>query len=116
MAHLVLLVVFAVWAGRSVLDTVRLPDPHVLLYGVAAVAVFAAAALAVPAVRRRLREQLWPLLARSLTGLAGVLRHPTKVGLLVGGSMLVSLGNVAALFFATQAFGGGLVFAQVAAI
>jgi undecaprenyl-diphosphatase len=114
--HVVLLVVFAVWAGRSVLDSVRLPDPHVLLYGLAAVAVLAGGSLAVPTVRRQLRERLWPLLRRSLSGFGAVFRHPDKVLMLFGGSAVVSVSYVVALFFSIQAFGGGLSFAQVGAI
>jgi hypothetical protein len=45
--HLVVLVLFLVWAGRSAFGSIGLPDPDKLLYGLAAVAVLAVISLAV---------------------------------------------------------------------
>jgi undecaprenyl-diphosphatase len=114
--HLLLLLTFVVWAGRSAFGSVRLPDPTVALYGLAAVAVLAVVGFAIPAVRAAFRERLVPPVRRSIGAIAGVLRRPTKVGLLLGGSAFVSISYVSALYFATQAFGGELTFAQIGAV
>ena len=114
--HIGLLLAFAVWAGRSAFGSIELPDPVVVLYGMAAVAVFALAAMAVPAVRAQLSTRFVPVLRRSVSGVGAVLRRPSKLAMLVGGSALVSIAYVTSLFFALEAFGGGLTFAQVGAI
>jgi undecaprenyl-diphosphatase len=114
--HILLLLLFVVWAGRSAFGSIHLPDPRVLLYGLAGVLLFAAIAFAVPAIRRMLRDRLVPILQRSLSGLYAVVRRPTKIALLIGGSVIVTSGYMVSLFFATLAFGGELSFAQVGAI
>jgi glycosyltransferase 2 family protein len=88
----------------------------VLLYGVGVVLVLAIGAFAIPAVRKVLRESLVPVLKRSMSGLAAVVRSPTNIALLIGGSVLVTTGYIVSLFLATLAFGGELGFAQVGAI
>ena len=114
--HIVMMVLFIVWAGRSAFGSIHLPDPHVLLYGVAAVVVLAAVAFAIPATRRTLRDRLIPVLKRSISGLYAVVRRPTNIALLIGGSVVVTFGNIVAMYFSTLAFGGDLSFAQVGAI
>jgi tRNA A-37 threonylcarbamoyl transferase component Bud32 len=49
--HVLLLLLFVVWAGRSAFQSVSLPNPEVLWYGAIVVAVLAIVALAFPAVR-----------------------------------------------------------------
>jgi undecaprenyl-diphosphatase len=115
--HLGLLVAFAVWAGRDAFGAIHLPDPAVLLYGLAAVLVLAVIGFSIPALRRQVLDRLVPILRRSVGGLAGTLRRPVKLALVLGGSALVSLGYISALFFSIQAFGGSsLTYAQVGAI
>lgn len=114
--HVALLVVFLVWTGRSAFDEIQLPDPAFLLYGLAAVVVVAGAAYAVPAFRRATTERLLPIARRSLHSVHQVLRSPAKLALLAGGSATVTLSYVAAIYVSTQAFGGGLSFAQVGAV
>jgi len=114
--HIGMLVLFVVWAGRSAFKSIHLPDPEVLLYGVGAVLVLTIGSFAIPAVRRVLRERLVPVLKRSMSGLAAVVRSPTNIALLLGGSVLVTTGYIVSLFLATLAFGGELSFAQVGAI
>ena len=57
-----------------------------------------------------------PILARSISGLFAVVRRPTNIVLLLGGSVVVTSGYLVAMYFAVQAFGGDLSFAQVGAI
>jgi undecaprenyl-diphosphatase len=56
-----------------------------------------------------------PALGRALSGLAAVVRSPGKIALLFGGSALITLSYVLAMYFSTIAFGGGLNLAQVGA-
>ena len=50
-----------------------------------------------------------------MSGLAAVIRSPGKIALLLGGSAVVTLSYVLAVYFSTVAFGGGLDLAQVGA-
>ena len=56
-----------------------------------------------------------PVLGRALSGLAAVIRSPGKIALLLGGSAVITLSYVLAIYFATVAFGGDLNLAQVGA-
>jgi undecaprenyl-diphosphatase len=115
--HVGMLLIFAVWAGRDAFGSISLPDPTVALYGLAAVALFALAMFAIPAVRRQISDRLVPILKRSLDGLTSTLVHPGKVALLIGGSTVVTFSYIVALFFSIEAFGGSdLSFAQVGSI
>jgi undecaprenyl-diphosphatase len=115
-AHLSLLLVFAVWAGRSVRGSVPLPHPEVLAAGALAVLGVAAVLLAVPAVRRLVAARLLPVLRRSFDGLGRALRSPGKVALLLGGSAVVTLSSIACLYLSARAFGGDLGVATVGAV
>jgi undecaprenyl-diphosphatase len=114
--HVIMVVTFVVWAGRSTFDSFDLPDPKVLLYGLAGVVVVAVVALAIRGVRDALVQRLLPVLKRSVSGLLQVLRSPVKIAMLLGGSAIVTLSYVVAVYVATLAFGGDLAFAQVAAV
>ena len=56
------------------------------------------------------------MLRRALDGVGEVIRRPGKVGLLLGGSILTTLGYLLALYFSVMAFGGGLPLATVGAV
>jgi undecaprenyl-diphosphatase len=113
--HAVLLLVFAVWAGRSIFDAIRLPRPEVLGWGALAVLVLTAVMFAVPTVRRRV-VRLLPLLRRSVGGVVHALRTPGKLALLLGGSAVVTLSYIACVYLSTRAFGGDLSLASVGAV
>jgi undecaprenyl-diphosphatase len=114
--HVVLLILFVGWAGRSTFGDVRLPDPRYFLYGLAAVIVLAAIALAFASVRHLVSRKLFPILRRAFSGLRAVVTRPLKVLMLIGGSVIVSLAYMAALYFSGRAFGASLHFSQVGAI
>jgi undecaprenyl-diphosphatase len=114
--HLTLMLVFLVWAGSAAFRAFHLPDPKWFLVALGGIGVAAGLGVAVPTLRRRLVGTLWPIVRRALTGVADVLRHPTKVVSLLGGSMLVTTSYITALYFSTQAFGGGLPLATVGAV
>ncbi|WP_456851930.1 lysylphosphatidylglycerol synthase domain-containing protein [Geodermatophilus sp. SYSU D00742] len=114
--HVLLMAVFAVWAGGSAFGSLRLPDPHLFLWGAAIVLALAAAMLAWPAVRRRLLGSLLPVLRRAVSGVGSALRTPGKIALLLGGSAVITLGYLVCLYLSTRAFGGGLGLATVGAV
>ena len=114
--HAFLLLVFAVWAGRSAFDSIRLPHPQVLLWGALGVLALAAVMFAVPTVRRLIAGRLLPLLRRSVGGVVGAVRNPGKLGLLLGGSAVITLSYVVCVYVSTRAFGGGLSLASVGAV
>jgi undecaprenyl-diphosphatase len=114
--HAFLLLVFAVWAGRSAFDAVRLPRPEVFLWGALAVLALAAVMFAVPSVRRLVVTRLRPLLRRSIGGAAHALRNPGKLVLLLGGSAVLTLSYIVCLYLCTRAFGGDLSLASVGAV
>ena len=114
--HVALLVVFFVWAGRSAVGSISLPSWPIVVVAAAAIALSAATAVTIPATRSLLATKLVPLLGRAFSGLAAVIRSPGKIALLLGGSAVVTLSFVMAVYFATVAFGGGLSLAQVGAV
>ena len=116
LVHTSLLGVFIVWAGRSAFSGYSLPNPEWLLVGLAVVIALAGVALLVPATQRLLRDRVWPIMRRAFDGVSTVLRSPTKVMLLFGGSAFVTFGNLLALYFSVVALGGGLPLASVGAV
>jgi undecaprenyl-diphosphatase len=113
--HIVLMFVFFAWAGRSGLRSISLPSWTVVAIGIAVIAVFVATAMAIPFTRKLVITKLVPVLRSALSGLAGVIRSPGKIALLLGGSAMITLSYVLAVYFSTVAFGGGLDLAQVGA-
>jgi glycosyltransferase 2 family protein len=114
--HVVLTLLFIVWAGRSAFGSVKLPEPEYLLIGGAAVLLLAVGSLAVPAVRHLLATKAVPVLRRSGHAVGAAVRRPSKLALLLGGSLLVTGSYLASTFFATRAFDGRLSLAAVGAI
>lgn len=114
--HVLLMVVFAVWAGQSAFTSLRLPRPQAVLWGVLVVLALAAAAFAVPAVRRLVVGRVVPVVRRSVHGIGPALRRPGKLALLLGGAAVVTLGYLVCLYLSTRAFGGGLPLATVGAV
>ncbi len=114
--HIVLLGLFVVWGGSSAFGSFKLPDPEIFLIGIGVVLLLGAMVLAIPATRHAIGHSLVPILRRSLGGLGGVLRRPVSLALLLGGSVLVTLGYMVSMYFATLAFDGDLSLVQVGAV
>ena len=114
--HALLLLVFAVWAGESAFDSIRLPNPQVFVWGALAVLALVAVMLAVPTVRRLVLIRLFPLLRRSVGGVVHAVRSPGKLALLLGGSAVVTLSYILCIYLSTRAFGGDLSLATVGAV
>ncbi len=114
--HITMLLLFLVWAGRDAFGSIQLPDPTVFLIGIGVVAAIALIAMAIPPVRHIVVTKLWPIVNKAGGGLRDVLSRPGKLALLIGGSALVSLSYITAVYFAGQAFGCDLSYAQIGAI
>lgn len=115
-AHVSLIGVFVVWAGQDAFGSFRLPDVGWFLLAAGAAAVVLALALCIAPTRRFLLHRLWPTVRRAYDGLAAVVRRPTKVAELLGGSVVLTVGYLLSLYFAVEAFGGGLPLATVGAV
>ena len=115
-AHMSLIAVFVVWAGRKAFGSFKLPDGHWFLLGAGIALVFIGIGMAIPFTRRLFLHSLLPVLGRSVHGLADVVRRPSKLALLLGGSVLVTSTYLLSLYFSIAAFGGGLPFATVGAV
>ncbi len=114
--HVLLLLGFGVWAGRSLPDVVRPVESPPVVWGALAVLALTVAASAVPAVRRLTVARLGPPLRRSVHGLGGALRSPGKLALLLGGSAATTLGYLLCLYLSTRALGGDVGLAPVGAV
>ncbi len=114
--HVVLLAIFAVWAGRTgaLADELeRLPPAGVVAAVAGAVLALVGIALALPRVRRTIREAVVPAVRSSVDAMRTVISNPAKLVTLFAGVVLLPLGYAACLFFAVEAFGGGASFAAV---
>ena len=115
-AHLSLVGVFVVWAGRDAFGSFHLPDVHWFLIGGLVALALGALGLALPFTRRLLTQRLLPVLRRAFDGISEVARRPGKVALLFGGSVVTTFAYLLALYFSIVAFGGGLSLATVGAV
>jgi glycosyltransferase 2 family protein len=114
--HMTLIGIFIVWAGSDAFGSFRLPDPKWFIIALVAALVVLAIAMAIPASRRIFLDRLRPIIMKAFRGVGDVLRRPSKVVMLVGGSALVTFAYLTTLYFSTVAFGGGLPFATVGAV
>ena len=105
--HLVLIVVFFALAGHDLTKAFKLPSGSKILLILAVIIAVIGVILATRPGRRWTRKQLIPG-ARSAAGsLRQAAASPVKLGLLVGGSALITLAYIAALAASIQAFGPG---------
>jgi undecaprenyl-diphosphatase len=114
--HVTLILIFLLWAGKDAFGGFSLPDPKWILVGLAVVAALGAVMMAIPASRRLIVTKLVPILQRAVHGMAGVFKRPAKLAVLLLGSLIVTLSYLIGVYFATQAFGGGLPLATVGAV
>lgn len=116
MVHLLLLVVFAFWAGSTgalAEELDRLPPLSIIAAAAGGLLVLLGVVLALPRVRRLMRETVLPAVRSSLDAMRGVVTNPAKLVTLFAGVTLLPLGYATCLYFAVEAFGGGASFAAV---
>ncbi len=113
--HVVLLIAFVSWTGRSGVGGFSLPDSTVLLLGLAVVLGIFGVALLFRNVRRIVLDPALRAARAAASEIAGVFRSPLRVGMLFGGAAGTTLAYVLAFAAAVEAFGGGLSFPQIGA-
>jgi len=105
--HVAMIVVFFALAGHDLTKAFKLPSGSKILLVLAVIIALIGVVLATRPGRRWTRKKLIPG-ARSAAGsLRQAAASPVKLGLLFGGSALITLAYIAALAASVQAFGGG---------
>jgi uncharacterized protein (TIRG00374 family) len=116
LVHLVFLVIFFAWAGKSAGKAFKLPSSSTLLAVLAVAAAVIGIVIATRQGRRFAARKILPPLRSSLASLRRVARSPVRLTLLFGGSALVTLAYVAGLVASVEAFGGGASIAKIGAV
>jgi uncharacterized protein (TIRG00374 family) len=114
--HGILLVIFFLWASRSLAHAFKLPPASKLLLILAVVAALVGIVLATRRGRRFAATRLLKGLRSANASLRRVAARPGKLTLLIGGSALVTLAYIGGLAASVQAFGGGVGFAEIGAV
>ena len=105
--HVVMIVVFFALAGHDLTKAFKLPSASKILLILAVILAVAGLVLATRPGRRWTRKQLIPGVRSAAGSLRQAAASPVKLGLLFGGSALITLAYIAALDASVQAFGGG---------
>jgi glycosyltransferase 2 family protein len=105
--HLVLIVVFFVLAGHDLTKAFKLPSGSKILLILAVIIAVIGIVLATRPGRRWARKQLVPMVRSAAVSLRRVAASPVKLGLLFGGSALITLLYIAALVASIKAFATG---------
>jgi glycosyltransferase 2 family protein len=113
--HIVLLLVFFAWAGRTG-SGFALPSSSKLLVVIVVVLAVLGLVLATRRGRRVVRTRVLGAVKQSLSTIASIARSPKRMLALFGGSTAVTLAYVAALACACNALGAGASIAQVGAV
>jgi undecaprenyl-diphosphatase len=103
--HVTMMVVAVLWAGNVGLPGMHLPSARVALLVAVALGLLAVVVAAVPALRTWCTEHAVPAVRRSLRSFVEVLRTPRNVAMLLGGSAIVTVANLAAFDVSLRAFG-----------
>jgi undecaprenyl-diphosphatase len=106
--HLVLIVIFFAWSGRSLAKLLKLPGGgKILLILAVVIAVAGVIIVASRPGRRFAAAKVIPGLRSAVSSLGQVAGSPVKMIMLFGGSALVTLSYIGALAASVMAFGGG---------
>ncbi len=114
--HVLLLVIFVTTAGRSATDVISLPSGETVLIAMVAILTAAGGVMLMPWGRKLWLRRIWPVARKSVSGIATVATNPLKVLALFGGSLLITMSYVFALWYSIAAFGGGIGFVAVTAV
>jgi len=114
--HVLLLALFVTTAGRSATDVISLPSGETVLIVLVAVLTAAGGVMLLPWGRRLWLRRIWPIAKKSVSGIATVAANPLKMFMLFGGSLVITMSYVFALWYSLAAFGGGIGFVAVTAV
>jgi glycosyltransferase 2 family protein len=114
--HVILMVIFFLWASRSLAHAFTLPSASKVLLILAIVAAAAGIVLATRRGRRFAATRVLKGLRSAYASLRRVAVNPAKLALLIGGSALVTLAYIGGLAASVQAFGGGTGIAEIGAV
>ena len=112
--HAVLLIVFTAATGSA--SHPNLPIPSWVFIAVGGLAAIVGVLLAVPATRHWITARALPPLREALPRLLDLVSTPTKFVQAVGGTVLLNVCYVAALYFSVRAFAGTLAVTAVAVV
>jgi uncharacterized membrane protein YbhN (UPF0104 family) len=105
--HVVLIVVFFALAGHDLTKAFKLPSGSKILLALAVIIAVIGVILATRPGRRWTRKQLIPGVRSAAGSLRQAAASPVKLGLLLGGSALITLAYIGGLAASIQAFGRG---------
>ncbi len=111
--HLPLALLFLLWVGSGVEKAFKVPSFGSLAWIALGVVAVVAAVVVIPKTRRTIWKRLGPALGKAWAGLGSLIAHPTKLLLLLGGSLVITGANLLALVASVEAFGGGASFAAI---
>ncbi len=114
--HVLLLTIFVTTAGRSATDVLSIPSTETLLIVLVVVLTAAGVVMLLPWGRKLWLRRIWPILRKSVGGVTAVAVNPLKMLALFGGSFVITMSYVFALWYSIAAFGGGLGFVAVTAV
>jgi len=114
--HVLLLAIFVTTAGRSATDVISLPSGETVLIVLVIMLTAAGGVMLLPWGRKLWLRRLWPIARKSFSGIASVATDPLKMLFLFGGSLLITMSYVFALWYSIAAFGGGIGFVAVTAV
>lgn len=114
--HVLLLIIFVTTAGRSATDVISLPSGETVLMVLVAVLTIAGLVMLLPWGRKLWLRRIWPIAKKSVSGIATVATNPLKILFLFGGSLVITMSYVFALWYSIAAFGGGIGFVAVTAV
>ncbi|MCP4966418.1 MAG: hypothetical protein GY926_14440 [bacterium] len=114
--HVLLLIIFVTTAGRSATDVISFPSGETVLMGLVVVLTVAGGVMLLPWGRKLWLRRIWPIAKKSVSGIATVATNPLKILSLFGGSLVITMSYVFALWYSIAAFGGGIGFVAVTAV
>jgi len=115
LVHIVLLFVFFAWAGKGTAGF-KIPANSKTLVIIAVVLAIIGIVAATRRGRRLVRKHVVTFLKQSATSIALLARSPSKLLLLIGGSLGVTLAYIGALAASVAAYHGGATFAEIGAV
>lgn len=114
--HVLITVIVILWAGNVGFPGITMPPPWVGGVVVGLLVMSVLAIVMVPALRRWWHDSVMPSLRRSLRSFLTVIRSPQNLAMLLGGSAVVTLGNLVAFAVSARAFDIQVSFATLGVV